>query len=110
MKVARTGGIYGPIFVLPDGGGAPLAGPFATTYAAKFWIVEQVEAGLSDVKRAIWAEVSRRLGTLTADLGLELFLVEQVARGKTLAQVTKYLPHRFERRDPKALASGEAAA
>lgn len=109
MIVIRPEGIGTPIFVLPDVGRRPIAGPFTTAYAARLWILEQREAGLSEERRALWAELSAAIGGVTHDLGLELFLVEQVAQGRTFAQLAKCLPRRPERRDPKALAAGEAA-
>lgn len=109
MRVVCPAGIGTPIFVVPDSGRQPIAGPFTTGYAARLWILEKLEASLSESHRAVWAALSERMGGVTHDLGVELFLVEQVARGRTAEQLAKYLPRRFDRRDAKALAAGEAA-
>lgn len=109
MKVVRPAGIGGPIFVLPDVGRAALAGPFTTGAAARLWIIEQVERGFSEERRVIWGTLVAKLGGVSHDLGLELFLVGQIARGKSLQELLRYIARPVERRDPKALAAGEAA-
>jgi len=105
MKVARSGGL---IYVLPDEGKTPLAGPFATTTAGRLWIVEQVEAKLAPAKRETWRRVAERLPP-PSDMGLELGLIGFVARGMTWEQIQKYIPRRPVV-DSKTLASGERAA
>lgn len=105
MKVVRPDGIGQPLFVLPDDGRVPLAGPFPTAMAARVWVIEKVEAGLSPAKLEVWRQVSLRLPSPT-DMGLELALVALVARGRTVPLLTKYLlPPRVDR---KMLAAGGA--
>ena len=108
MKVVRPEGIGTPLYVLPDSGRTPLAGPFMTAVAARLWIVEHIESGLAPAKAEVWRQVAARLPAPT-DIGLELGLIAMVARGMTLEQLQRYIPRHFERRDPRALASGEAA-
>ena len=108
MKVARPAGIGQPLFVLPDLGHTPLAGPFTTVVAARLWIVEKVEASLKGAKADLWRETVVRLPAPT-DMGLELAVVGFVAHGMGEAQLAKYVPRTFSRRDGRALAAGEAA-
>lgn len=42
MKVIRPDGMATPVYVLPDTGRTPLAGPFDSVVAARLWIVEKV--------------------------------------------------------------------
>lgn len=87
-----------------------VAGPFADGYGARLWILQHQEAGLSDAQRAAWAALVEQLGGLTHDLGLELELLDRVIRGRTVAQLEKYLPRVWRPAvDRKMLASGEAA-
>lgn len=104
MKVVRPQGVGKPLYVLPDVGRTPLAGPFETPFSARLWIVQHVEAGLPPAKLEVWRSVSVRLPAAT-DLGLELALISLGGRGKTLAQVEKYLPR--VRVDRKMVAAGE---
>jgi hypothetical protein len=109
MKVIRPEGIGQPVYVLPDTGRTPLAGPFATKEAARLWIVEKVEAGLPEAKRETWRRVSERLPGPT-DMGMELGLIGFVAHGMTWEHIQKYLPHTYRpAADRKMLAAGEAA-
>ena len=91
MKVVRPAGVGKPLYVLPDVGRQPLAGPFESAVAARVWIVQHVEAGLSPAKLAVWGTVSERLPP-PSDMGLELALIALVAKGRTLQHVAAYLP------------------
>jgi len=92
VKVSTIGGFGGPIHVFGDEPFAkPLAGPFASGPAARLWIVEHVEKGLSPAKLAIWRQVSEQLPTPT-DVGLELALIGLVAHGLPLEKLAKYIP------------------
>lgn len=110
MKVQRPW--FGePLFVLPDEGRTPLAGPFTTPAAARLWIVEKIEASLKGEKAETWAKLAARLPA-PGDMGLELALIGFVAKGIAFEQLLKYVPRGPDRRhaaDRRMLASGEAA-
>ncbi len=108
MKVIRPAGIGTPLFVLPDTGRQPLAGPFDTAFAARLWIVQHIEAGLAPAKLAVWREVSAKLPAPT-DLGLELGLIGFVARGMSLDAIAKYIPRTWRAADRRMLAAGDVA-
>lgn len=92
MKVQTTGGFGGAVHVFPDEPFAkPIAGPFASGPAARCWVVEKVEAGLSPAKREVWRRVVEQLPAPT-DFGLELALIGLVAHGLPLEQLAKYIP------------------
>lgn len=97
MKVVRPAGIGTPVFVFPDKGRTPLAGPFATAVAARLWIVGKVEASLTGDKAETWRRVAERLPP-PSDMGLELALIGFVAHGIPFERLQKYLPNPAPRR------------
>ena len=105
MRVQRLEGVGKPLYVVADIGRERLAGPFATPFAARLWIVQKVEAGLTPAKLEVWRQVSALLPAAT-DLGLELGLISLVGRGASLERLGKFLP-KPARVDRKMLAAGD---
>lgn len=104
-------------YVFPDLGSPThsprhaVAGPFETAYAARLWILQHLESELSAPQRDVWVKMAARIGGITHDLGLELFLLEHIAKGKSYEQLCRYVPARgADRRqqvDRRVAASGE---
>ena len=69
-----------------------LAGPFASAVEARLWVLQRLEAELSESHRETWGKLTRRLAGVTHDLGVELFLLEWVAKGKSYEKLCKYAP------------------
>ena len=106
MKLIRAQGVGTPLYVTPDEGRNPIAGPFLTAAAARLWIVQDIEAHLSPEQMDVWREISAALPQ-ASDFGLEVGLITMVQRGRTLAQLKKYVPH--STRDRRMLAAGDVA-
>ena len=90
-----------------------LAGPFDTAVAARLWVVQRLEAELTESQRETWGKLAQRIGGLTADLGLELFLLEWIAKGKSFERLCRYVPQRGPDRrqvDRRAAAAGDKEA
>jgi hypothetical protein len=88
-KVGRIAGV--PHVWEADCVGKPIAGPFASSDAARWWIVEHLEKTLTAVQRAVWVRVMEH-NHATRDAGLELGLIDMVKHNRTFEQIEKYLP------------------
>jgi hypothetical protein len=69
-----------------------VAGPFRDAMSAKLWILERLEAGLTESQRTVWSAVVPKLGGVSFDLGLELSLIQLVKQGRTVAQLDRFIP------------------
>lgn len=93
-----------------------IAGPFQDARGARLWILESLEAQLVGARRAVWVEVCKRLGTMSHDLGIEFWLIDQVVHGKSIEQIAPYIPKQIPRggdrrqQDRRMLAAGDEAA
>lgn len=85
-----------------------LAGPFRDARGARLWILESLEAQLVDARRSVWVEVCKRLGSMSQDLGIELYLINMVLHGKTVEDIAPYVPRTTA--DRRMLAAGDSEA
>lgn len=107
--VARLSRDDSAIHVFPaTGGSKPIAGPFATTEAARIWVVQFLEGKLTPEQLDVWRQVAAQLPA-PSDFGVELGLIEACARGWPFAQLEKYIPRPERRRvvDRRMIAAGE---
>lgn len=104
-KIALHGGAT---HVFNADGIGVIAGPFPSNVAARWWIVEHIEGTLTPAQRETWTRLMDGHHA-SHDAGLELGVIDMVRHDKPLEQLWKYLPRRFERRDARALAAGDAA-
>lgn len=87
-----------------------VAGPFDSALAARLWVLQHLEAALTEPQRETWAKLAQRIGGLTHDLGVELFLLEWVAKGKSFERLVRYVPRGVRRPvDHRMAAAGDAA-
>lgn len=104
------------VYVFPDKKGFSsnprhaIAGPFSDARGARLWILESLEAQLTDSRRAVWVEVCKRLGKMSHDLGIEFFAIDMVLHGKSIGQIAPYLPTNRQTVDRRMAAANDEAA
>ena len=86
--------VDGKVYVYPpDGLGRSLAGPFDTSDAGRWWVVEHLESTLTPAQLEVWRAVVDLLpAERSRDGGLELGLLDIVRHGRTIEQLRKYIP------------------